>query len=212
MVAEKNKGDLKVQNLETKKKKRLARKAQQALLDRARMQHVKELTEDALMWFKRGREANLEVGRDLIRIRNILKRIGYGVYFRKTIAPQGITFRTAQNYMAMARKADKFNEKFSSNSAAPADAEDQEMVKAVEKAQAGRASAELAERVKAKREGTNSDGIYQLRLHMTSAERAATNRLCQSPHWPSAERQILEFLRQVRREYGFSDAESLPAA
>jgi len=69
---------------------------------------IGELEVKAHEWLARGREANTEFGRILIRLKPL---VGHGhfkeYYERKFGQPYHIKFRTAQTYMKMAREQDK---------------------------------------------------------------------------------------------------------
>ena len=163
----------------------------------AREDRVADLATQAIAFLQRGREANVEAGRKFNEIKRILGHGHWKAYFRKTFAPCGITQRTAQNYMAMARKADADlkKENFSFSQAA-SDPHARAMHRANEKAKTEVAIA-AAQSPTLKGEPVGRDAIYKLPLCLTVAEQDATDKLRKSPNWPSAERKIVSLLNDL---------------
>jgi hypothetical protein len=163
---------------------------------------VADLAAEAMSFLRRGREANVEAGRRFNKIKSILGHGHWKAYFRKTFASWGITQRTAQNYMAMARKADADlkKENFSFSKVA-SDPHARAMHRANEKAKTEVALA-AAQSTTPKREPVRRDGIYNLPLFLTAGEQNATDELRKSPNWPSAERKIVSLLNDLGVERG----------
>jgi hypothetical protein len=168
----------------------------------AKAERVADLTAEAMSCLRRGREANAEAGRRFNKIKSILGHGHWKTYFRKTFAPWGITQRTAQNYMAMARKADAElkKENFSFSKAAT-DPHAQAMQRVNQKAKTDVATA-AAQSPTPKRESVRRDGIYNLPLFLTGGEQDATDELRKSPNWPSGEKKIVSLLNDLCLERG----------
>src|ERR1700676_2937487 len=83
------------------------RNADDVVLDR-RARLIAQIETEAVEWIGRGREANIELGRRFIRLKDL---VGHGhfekYYERKFGQPYRIAFRTAQVYMRLAREADE---------------------------------------------------------------------------------------------------------
>jgi hypothetical protein len=169
---------------------------------KAKEELVAVLAAQALGFIRRGHEANVDAGRRFNKIKKILGHGRWKAYFHKTFAPCGITQRTAQNYMAMAREADADLKKESfSFSQTASDPHAQAMRRANENAQAEVAIA-AAQSSTLKREPVRRDGIYKLPLFLTVGEQKATDELCKSPNWPAAEKKIVSLLNVLCAECG----------
>lgn len=69
---------------------------------------IAELEERADQWIKRGREANIELGRVFILLKELVGHGRFEKYYEQKFGrPYGIAFRTAQVYMQLARKEDE---------------------------------------------------------------------------------------------------------
>jgi hypothetical protein len=164
-------------------------------------QEVAALANEALTWLARGRPANIEVGRRFIKIK---ARLGHGhweYYFAKKFAIHGITLRTAENYMRLAREEDSNIEKLSFL-ATDADAVTKRAI--YEQAEAAFAAAAL--RHQPEREPVRLDGVYKLPLFFTAVERDAMDQLRKSEHWSEAERRFVDLSQQLFAEFGIINA------
>jgi hypothetical protein len=168
----------------------------------AKTERVAALASQAFSFLRRGREANVEAGRIFNEIKRILGHGRWKAYFRKTFAPCGVIQRTAQNYMAMARKADADlkKENFSFSQAAR-DPHAQSMRRANEKAKSEVAIA-AAQSPTPKREPVRRDGVYKLPLFLTVGQQNATDELRKSSNWPAAEKKIVSLLNVLCAECG----------
>jgi hypothetical protein len=176
----------------------------------ARATRLTSLDKKAFHWIDRGRKANRRLGRVFNQIKKILKHGEWEPYFNEKFLPRGVTFRTAQDYMKMARDADAVRENANSALFPPAtDRQAREINEATEKEKARVTAArdeppetadEDARTTRKKR--IRLDGIYRLPLHMTGAQKDATDALLQSKKWPRAERKILNLLQQLQSRYG----------
>jgi hypothetical protein len=74
----------------------------------SRLNLQKDLEARAREWIGRGREANTELGRIFIRLKDVVGHGHFKEYFTRTFGkPYAISFRTAQVYMQLAREAEK---------------------------------------------------------------------------------------------------------
>jgi hypothetical protein len=85
---------------------RLQLRARVDFRSKAQPERVAALAARAFASIRRGHEANIDVGRTFNEIKSVLGHGRWKAYFRKTFAPCGITQRTAQNYMGLARQTD----------------------------------------------------------------------------------------------------------
>ena len=88
--------------------RRIPRRTAEDIAYHRRLRLITELEKEAIEWVGRGREANIELGRRFIRLKDL---VGHGhfreYYERKFGKPHQIAFRTAQAYMQLARKTDE---------------------------------------------------------------------------------------------------------
>ena len=165
---------------------------------------------EAFHWIERGHKANIRIGRVFNQIKPILKHGEWEPYFNEKFLPRGIKFRTAQEYMKIARDADAAKENANSALFPPAtDQAAREINKATEKEKARVAVAreqshETADEEAAttRRKRVRLDGIYKLPLYMTGAQKDAADALLRSKKWPRAETKIMELLQQLQHKYG----------
>ena len=132
------------------------------------------------------REKRVEMGREFIGIKDIVKET-YGkrqwqLYFARTFTgPHGITLRTAQNYMNLARdEDDKKNESVSFNPATH------------EVAQASKANTRATED-----EAKDLPRIFKVPLLVTPEQEAAYRKLIKSKDWPSEQLKFLALLDHI---------------
>ena len=176
----------------------------------ARATRLTSLNKKAFHWIDRGHKANRRLGRVFNQIKEILKHGEWEPYFNEKFLPRGIKFRTAQEYMKIAREADAVRENANSALFPPAtDQPAREIHEATEKEKARVTAArdqspETADKdAKSTREKrVRLEGIYRLPLFMTGPQKDATDALLQSKKWPRAETKIMELLQQLQHKYG----------
>ena len=163
------------------------------------------LVAETVTWLARGRPANIEAGRRLFIIKKRLREhLGHGhwkSYFAKWFAPHGITLRTAENYMVMAREEDA---KIENLSIMATDAEARE----------GRATRKKAEEKIGHRKGkkdpirVEGPSLYRLPgIHLSGDERDSCDELVES-HWPHTEKAIIALLKKLSVECGLVDEDA----
>jgi hypothetical protein len=194
----------------TKAVRRFPRLRPENLAAEAKKKRLATLDEEAFHWIERGHKANKRLGRVFNQIKAILKHGEWEPYFNEKFLPHGVKFRTAQEYMKIARKADAVTENANSALFPPAtDHQAQEINEATQKEKAIVAAAREQSPETADKETTITrkkrvrlDGIYKLPLYMTSAQKDATDALLRSKKWPRAERKIMDLLQQLQHRYG----------
>jgi hypothetical protein len=168
---------------------------------------VAELDAKALYWLARGRPANTEAGRAFRELKKIFHR-KWMRHFKEKFEPRGITLRTAENYMKLAREADANIEKLSIlKSASDQGAKDIRAATERAKTEFGGPARNKAGQERARLE---SPGLYRLPLHMSGDERDATDRLVKSPEWHRAEQEIVALIKQLHFDFGIVGMDSLP--
>jgi hypothetical protein len=189
-----------------------------------RLRLITEMEKAAIEWIGRGREANIELGRIFIRLKDLLKDIeGHGhfrkYYERKFGQPYGIKFRTAQVYMQMAREADE------AKSADPALFPPATDPQAVETREAtARHRAAVARAKSASSETASSDAevnhrehaedpegsmsTCRLQIRMSKESHASVLALWRSEHRALAESAVTEFLLELCAKYGIDGSEA----
>lgn len=144
----------------------------------------------AFQWLARGHKANIEAGRVFLEIKHTLKcSAGHGHWerhFAVRFAPMGVSLRTAQEWMAMAKKAKSAESAFFP---AADDPQAQDVNDATEKAAA-------ADR-------------RQEKLWLDKMFKQLTSELLALPSWPDAPLEIIEHFRQIRVKFGISSADVL---
>jgi hypothetical protein len=147
---------------------------------------IADLDRIALAGIKRGRKANIEVGRAFIEIKRILKcTVGHGEWerhFSEKFAPRGISLRTAQEWMALARKEDATLK--SAKSAFSKSASDSQAESVCDATTA--AKAEEAHRWK------------EEKRQLDQEFKRLTSEQLRLPTWPTAYLEILNALKQLR--------------
>ncbi len=171
-----------------------------------REDRVAELDAKVFHWMARGREANIEVGRALKELKKILGHGKWQRHIAETFAPCGITLRSAERYMKLAREADAASKNDKLSTFKPAtDRAAKEIKNADERVQAegGAASTD-----KLKKEPRRVDGIYNLPLRMSRDEQDAMDALRKLPDWPRTEKMIIGLLRRLWVKYGIVDKDA----
>jgi hypothetical protein len=194
----------------TKAVRRYPRLRPEDLATEAKATRLASLDKEAFHWIERGHKANIRLGRVFNQIKEILKHGEWEPYFNEKFLPLGVKFRTAQEYMKMAREADAVTENANSAPFPPAtDQQAQEINEATEKEKARVAAAREQSPETADKETTTTRkkrirlyGIYKLPLHMTGRQKDATDALLQSKKWPRAERKIMDLLQLLQHRYG----------
>lgn len=166
----------------------------------SREDHVAKLDAEAIRGLKRGRDANIEVGRAFNQLKKILGHGKWQRHCQQTFAPYGITLRTSENYMRAAREADSKNEKFS-NFKSATDRGAQLIRDAT-----GRALAEVGASsgrgVKQASISVERSAVYRLPLKMSGDEMVTCDALQKLPEWPGLEQKIIDLLKHLWIEYG----------
>ena len=136
----------------------------------------------------RGGAANIEVGRALNELKKILAHGKWQRHIAETFARCGVTLRSAERYMKLARQAD-----------AVSTIDNLSTFGATDRAQAEVGAASGHKLTKAAR---RAEGIYQLPLRMTGDEKNAMDTLRKLPDWPRAEKTIIALLKRLLVKYG----------
>lgn len=158
---------------------------------------VARLNATIIRCWARRREINIELGHAFNELKRILGHGRWKRHFEETLAPQGISLRTAERYMKRAKKAEAQEESDNMSIFSPAtDREAQHIRRATEKAQAN-VDANLN-----RRHSTGDILVYRLPLHMTADESRATDALRTSLEWPRAERQVVRLLGRLWQKCG----------
>lgn len=145
----------------------------------------------------RGRDANIEVGRALIELKQIL---GHGKWQRHIEEKFAFSLRTAERYMRLAKaEAESKSDKVTVFKPA-SDPEAVKIRSATDQAQAevGRTVLPLLERKE----------IYKLALHLSMDERNATDQLWNSPCRTRAEKKIIDLLKRLYVEFRIVNEET----
>jgi hypothetical protein len=178
----------------------------EALAAKAKAERLAILETKVFDGIARGLEANIDVGRGLIEIRDNVGHGEWEAYYAKKFAPRGIALRTAQQYMKMARDADAVSKNADSALFPPAgDPEAQAISEATEAARTAVAIAggQLLKTSKSEiKKRVRLDGIYRLPLYITGEEKDATDELRKSKEWYYAEIEIIELLKRLHIKYG----------
>jgi hypothetical protein len=141
----------------------------------------------------RGREANIEAGCALNELKKVLGHGKWKRHFAETFAPGGLSLRTAERYMQLA-KAEANSKVDKLTTFKPA--RDPEAVKvrnATERAQMEAAGAAPP--------SPEPKQVYKLALHLSMDERNAANKLWISPCRPRAEKKIIDLLKRLFIEF-----------
>ena len=170
-----------------------------------RHDRVAELDARVFQGMARGRAANIEVGRALNELKEILGHGKWERHIAEALAPSGITERTAQRYMKMAAQADADSTDNLSAFKPATDRGAQEIRNASDRAQAEVGAASGHKLTKAPR---RADGIYQLPLRMTGDQQNAMDVLRKLPDWPRAEKTIIALLKRLLVKYGIVDKDA----
>jgi hypothetical protein len=167
-----------------------------------------DLDEQVFRWHERGEQANLELGRVCIRVKD---RVGHGQWqrsFAQRYAPRGLVLRTVERYMKRAEQTDMKNVNLT---VFPKATDEQANQVREANAQAmvareglGTTHSEVTvppptdvENVTAPRKLLpRPAGIFWIPLIMTGAEKDSTEKLmADTKNWPTVEKQIMDLLR-----------------
>lgn len=132
--------------------------------------------------FRRGRQANIEIGRRLIQIKKIVGHGNWKVYYKKHFGYCGIAERTARTYMSEARKS-------AESAVSPRDVD-------------SKARAILDANKEGQKENAASRQLYKLTLHVSVAEQKAIDEYHKSAVWAQGEKQIVALLLRLSKEAG----------
>jgi hypothetical protein len=191
--------------------KNLSAEAVAAEANKARLGVLEALAFD---WIARGREANIELGRVFIQIKEI---VGYGKweeYYEATFAPYSVALRTAQLYMKMACEADEAKRNANLALFPPADDPQATAVIAASEqakqdvANAAHCAPEPAAPKPGKRPRKSRlrlDGIYRLPLFLTGEQKDHLDELRKSQNWRGAELEILATIKRLFVKYGLAN-------
>jgi hypothetical protein len=141
----------------------------------------------------------VRLGRIFRRLKVIARNFGYwGTYYHETFGTSGVSFRTAERYMALAEKADANSENDSLTILKPGNGP------AAQEIQAATTEAQTEVGVAPKPEAA-----YRLALGLSPFRRAATIRLWASPRRRRAERNVIACLDAILVEAGLLTADEL---
>jgi hypothetical protein len=173
---------------------------------------IAKLEARARIWIGRGREANIQLGRIFIRLKHLVGHGHFMDYYEKTFGqPFGIAFRTAQDYMRLAREADE--PKYAAPAHFPLAMDPQAVAIRDRTARHQQAVGEAGERSSREsksseeRQSTNverpTSSICTCRLYvrMTRAQRDAIAALWASKHRHFAEVEVTDYLIKLCTEY-----------
>jgi hypothetical protein len=175
---------------------------------RERDNRIRELEAQAFDWIARGHEANIQLGRVFLQLKELKERGAWESYFIETFEPKGIPLRTGQHYMQLAKEADAVSAKIALFPDA-LDPEAQEMNQATRAAESAVKAAEEQEgshdegtpttRVRIERRRRRSQAIrpYALVLPLSAELRDGLDQLRDSPEWDAVVREITAFLKSV---------------
>jgi hypothetical protein len=151
-------------------------------------------------WAQRGEEG-IKIGRALNEQKHIFGHGKWQRHFKETLAPIGISLRTAERWMKRARKKDAVerNDNMSILETAT-DRGAQEIKDATARAEA-EASTATHNKPSQKRR------LHNLPLHVTDVERDASDALLKSTEWPHAEKEIIHLLKHLCVKHGIVDKE-----
>jgi hypothetical protein len=175
---------------------------------------IVELETEARAWIGRGREANIQLGRILQKLKALVRHGSFEKYFESKFGrPYGIAFRTAQAYMRLAREADE-----EAKSAGPALfnlATDPHAVAIREAAERARQTvADAAE--DGSSDSTTSDAavsanpicIFRPYIRMTRAQRDTIAPLWKSEHRHSVDNDVTNYLLKLCEKYEITHDDS----
>jgi hypothetical protein len=175
---------------------------------------IVELETEARAWIGRGREANIQLGRILQKLKALVGHGNFEKYFESKFGqPYGIAFRTAQAYMRLAREADQ-----ETKSAGPALfdlATDPHAVAIREAAERARQTvADAAE--DGSSDSTTSDAavsanpicIFRPYIRMTRAQRDTIAPLWKSEHRHSVDNDVTNYLLKLCEKYEITHDDS----
>jgi hypothetical protein len=158
-----------------------------------KLDRVAALDAKVLQWMARGREAKIEIGRAMNELKRILGHGRWKRHFAETFAPRGLSLRTAERYMKLAKaEVDSKIDKLALFKPA-GDPQAVQVRNATEKAK--------TEADGAVRPLRGPKQIYKLALHLNVAERIAADKLWASSHRRHAEKKIIDLLKQLFIEF-----------
>ncbi len=170
---------------------------------------IGELEVKAHEWLARGREANTEFGRILIRLKPL---VGHGhfkeYYERKFGQPYHIKFRTAQTYMKMAREQDKAKCAGLALFPPATDPHAVAIREAAERARQGVADAAQDSSSGAASNDANSICIFRPYIRMTREQRDRVAELWKSEHRHSVDCDVTDYLLQLCENYEITRGDS----
>jgi len=182
---------------------------------------IAELEKKAHDWFARGREANIEVGRILIRLKPLVGHGNFQRYYElKYGKPYRIAFRTAQVYMQLARKADE--ETKGADPALFPPATDSQAMAIREATEKARLAVRAADAHSSNESTTSTDAhvrndspkyvssmcTCRLYIRMTTEQRDTISKMWRSEHRHSAETKVTNYLMELCAECEISGNDS----
>jgi hypothetical protein len=175
---------------------------------------IAEIEKEAIEWIGRGREANVELGRRFIRLKDLVSHGNFKAYYEaKFGTPYGIKLRTAQSYMSMARKADEKAEGAGLALFPPAtDPHAVAVREAAERARQGVAHAapdSSSDSASNDAEApANSICIFRPYIRMTKEQRDTVVQLWKSEHRHSVDSDVTDYLLRLCEKYDVSRSDS----
>jgi hypothetical protein len=179
----------------TERSKVRLHKAKESIAGRDKQHDLAALEAKAFRCIARGRKANVELGRLFLLIKAIVGHGRWESYYAERFRGCGISKRTAQVYMDLARKEDATSK--TADSAVFAKAMDPQAVKTRDAT--AKAKAEVGH---SQNEKVRPDGIFKLPLFLTGEEQKATHVLVHSSDWPIAQREIIRLLKELCVRFG----------
>ena len=182
---------------------------------------IAELEERADQWIKRGREANIELGRVFILLKELVGHGRFEKYYEQKFGrPYGIAFRTAQVYMRLAREADE--EAKGADSALFPPATDRHAVAIREATEKARLAVADADQHSSDGSITSVDACSandsekpvssmctcRLYIRMTKDQRDSISALWRSEHKHVAEVEVTNYLMDLCAKYDVDGADS----
>jgi hypothetical protein len=194
-------------------KKQLAKRARPSPLpqsvaskaEHAKAERLAALEAMAFQQIARGRAANLELGRLFIQIKDIVGHGRWERYYVERFGSCGVAKRTAQTYMDLARKEDAISK--SADSALFPPAMDPQGVKTRDAT--SKAAAKVGGAARDRIETVRLEGIFKIPLFMSIDEQEAARELIKSPDWPTAQLEIMAFLKQLYIKFGIVNSDAL---
>jgi len=181
----------------------------------AKAAYIVELERRAFDWIARGHEANIQLGRTFLQLKELVDRGDWEAYFTEKFEPRGIPLRTGQHYMQLAKEAEEVAPKVELYPTAT-DPKAQAMTAATEKASQAVAAADpqgsdqKGPRTDVPETGKSEDGLRMRRLaiRMTQRRWDRISKLWSSEHRALGEAAVTDCLIEVCDRCGIPSDDS----